>query len=266
MVCWCLVTSLLRTWHDRDAGDLFWSAFFCLTGGWKSLPCPVCWTSPWFLVLLVIQFMPKRQRCECKPLWFRPNPCQFFHFQPSRTGRSFGPFSLNIQPVLYGFGGSSWGPAFLTNTCCHPSLFQLTHFSHCVWWRGVKPRSVQLGACTMVGNIKANSPLTILSAGEEGGATASETKGSRTAISQLSQCQALGGWTAGDSWVYESGRKRETSQSTFLSSVTVLIFQLSDKVQSSSSWFNFKECSLAGLPTIYLRNYCAPLCLHPDLV
>ena len=138
------------------------------------------------------------------PNWFRPNPRQSFHFQPSRMDRSFGPLSLNIQQVVYAFGGTSWGPVFLTNICYHPSLFHLVHFSHCVWWRGVKPWSAQLGACTMVGNIKANSPLSILRAGETGGAVALETKTSRTAISHLSQCQGLGGRTAGDSWVYVS--------------------------------------------------------------
>lgn len=45
----------------------------------------------------------------------------------------------------------------------------------------------------------------------------------------------------------ESGRKRETSQSTFLCSVTVLNFQLSDQAQSSISWLGFKEHRLAGL-------------------
>lgn len=138
------------------------------------------------------------------PSWLRANPCQFFHFQPSRMGGSFGPFSLNIQQVVYGFGGTSWGPVFLTNTCCHPSFFQLIHFSHCVWWRGVKRWSAPLGVCTVVENIKANSPLTILSAGEIGGAAALERKSSRTATSQLSQCLAPGGRTVGDSWVYVS--------------------------------------------------------------
>lgn len=58
-----------------------------------------------------------------------PNPCQFFHFQHSCVRRSSGPFSLIIQQVVYGFGGTSWGPVFLTNTSCCSFLFRLIHFS-----------------------------------------------------------------------------------------------------------------------------------------
>lgn len=56
----------------------------------------------------------------------------------------------------------------------------------------------------MVGNSTASSPLTIPSAGEIGGAAALETKSSRTATSQLCQCQPLGVQTAGASQVYAS--------------------------------------------------------------
>lgn len=56
----------------------------------------------------------------------------------------------------------------------------------------------------MEGNIKANSPLTILSAGEGDGAAALEINSLSIAMSQLSQCQAPSSQGAGDCWVHVS--------------------------------------------------------------
>lgn len=55
--------------------------FFLLTRGWKSLLCSICWTSPWFLMLLVLQFIPKRQKCNANT----PNSDQIHMNSPTSS-------------------------------------------------------------------------------------------------------------------------------------------------------------------------------------
>lgn len=93
MVYWCLVTSLQGTQTQRDAADLSWSAFFFsswLVG--ENLPCSVCWISLWFLMLLVLQFIPKGERCNA--------------ITPNSDNSTW---ILSLQP-LYGVGFGSFLP------------------------------------------------------------------------------------------------------------------------------------------------------------
>lgn len=68
---------LCREHKPREMLVIF-LGIFVLTGGWKSLPRSICWTSPWALMLLVLQFIPKSQRynastpIQTKSTWILP--------------------------------------------------------------------------------------------------------------------------------------------------------------------------------------------------